>query len=136
MLHTLIMAGGGGTRFWPRSRADRPKQFLHLAGEGTLLQQAPQGALEGAGDFKFKILGHPACGGHQHEENTRLDLRPKQLDQPISSVARRSVSAPVQHDFVRRILAAISGCSRSIDDLVQQGAPAFQEYRPIVELHS
>jgi len=34
------MAGGGGTRFWPRSRAERPKQFLQLAGDGTLLQQA------------------------------------------------------------------------------------------------
>lgn len=40
MLHTLIMAGGGGTRFWPRSRQHRPKQFLQLAGDGTLLQQA------------------------------------------------------------------------------------------------
>jgi mannose-1-phosphate guanylyltransferase len=40
MLHTLIMAGGGGTRFWPRSRRARPKQFLALAGTRTLLQQA------------------------------------------------------------------------------------------------
>src|SRR5262245_43123876 len=40
MLHALIMAGGGGTRFWPRSRVQRPKQFLTLAGEGSLLQQA------------------------------------------------------------------------------------------------
>src|SRR6516165_8768376 len=40
MLHALIMAGGGGTRFWPRSRKKRPKQFLALAGEQTLLQQA------------------------------------------------------------------------------------------------
>jgi mannose-1-phosphate guanylyltransferase len=40
MLHALIMAGGGGTRFWPRSRTKRPKQFLALAGERTLLQQA------------------------------------------------------------------------------------------------
>jgi mannose-1-phosphate guanylyltransferase len=40
MLHALIMAGGGGTRFWPRSRQARPKQFLRLAGERTLLQQA------------------------------------------------------------------------------------------------
>lgn len=39
MLHTLIMAGGGGTRFWPRSRQHRPKQFLNLTGDGTLLQQ-------------------------------------------------------------------------------------------------
>ena len=40
MLHAMIMAGGGGTRFWPRSRAERPKQFLTLAGDRTLLQQA------------------------------------------------------------------------------------------------
>jgi mannose-1-phosphate guanylyltransferase len=38
MLHALIMAGGGGTRFWPRSRARRPKQFLTLTGDRTLLQ--------------------------------------------------------------------------------------------------
>jgi mannose-1-phosphate guanylyltransferase len=40
MLHAMIMAGGGGTRFWPRSRQQRPKQFLTLGGERTLLQQA------------------------------------------------------------------------------------------------
>jgi mannose-1-phosphate guanylyltransferase len=40
MLHALIMAGGGGTRFWPRSRQKRPKQFLKLGGGQTLLQQA------------------------------------------------------------------------------------------------
>jgi mannose-1-phosphate guanylyltransferase len=40
MLHAMIMAGGGGTRFWPRSRQRRPKQFLALTGERTLLQLA------------------------------------------------------------------------------------------------
>jgi mannose-1-phosphate guanylyltransferase len=40
MLHAMIMAGGGGTRFWPRSRERRPKQFLKLGGERSLLQQA------------------------------------------------------------------------------------------------
>jgi mannose-1-phosphate guanylyltransferase len=40
MLHAMIMAGGGGTRFWPRSRQKRPKQFLTLAGDRSLLQQA------------------------------------------------------------------------------------------------
>ena len=38
MLHAMIMAGGGGTRFWPRSRAKRPKQFLSFSGDRTLLQ--------------------------------------------------------------------------------------------------
>src|SRR5215208_3522557 len=38
MLHAMIMAGGGGTRFWPRSRSARPKQFLTFSGDRTLLQ--------------------------------------------------------------------------------------------------
>jgi mannose-1-phosphate guanylyltransferase len=34
----VILSGGGGTRLWPLSRPDRPKQFLPLAEERTLLQ--------------------------------------------------------------------------------------------------
>ncbi len=34
----VIMAGGRGTRFWPLSRASRPKQLLPLAGERSLLR--------------------------------------------------------------------------------------------------
>jgi mannose-1-phosphate guanylyltransferase len=39
MLHAVIMAGGAGTRFWPESRADRPKQLLRLAGDETMLER-------------------------------------------------------------------------------------------------
>lgn len=39
-VHAVILAGGKGERFWPRSRGQRPKQFLRICGEGTLLQQA------------------------------------------------------------------------------------------------
>ena len=38
MLHAVIMAGGSGTRFWPASRKDRPKQFLQLAADRPLLR--------------------------------------------------------------------------------------------------
>lgn len=38
MLHAVIMAGGSGTRFWPLSRAARPKQLLDLVGGRTMLQ--------------------------------------------------------------------------------------------------
>ena len=37
-LFTLIMAGGSGTRFWPRSKAAKPKQYLNLFGTDSLLQ--------------------------------------------------------------------------------------------------
>lgn len=37
--YALILAGGSGTRFWPLSRNDKPKQLLDLFGDGTLLTQ-------------------------------------------------------------------------------------------------
>jgi mannose-1-phosphate guanylyltransferase len=38
-LYGVIMAGGQGTRFWPRSRRIRPKQLLNIVGEKTMLEQ-------------------------------------------------------------------------------------------------
>ena len=38
MLCALIMAGGKGTRFWPLSTEDKPKQFLKLIGDKTMIQ--------------------------------------------------------------------------------------------------
>jgi mannose-1-phosphate guanylyltransferase len=35
----VILAGGSGTRFWPRSRRTRAKQVLALDGESTMIQQ-------------------------------------------------------------------------------------------------
>jgi mannose-1-phosphate guanylyltransferase len=37
-LYALVMAGGGGTRLWPISRRDHPKQMLPLIGERTMFQ--------------------------------------------------------------------------------------------------
>jgi mannose-1-phosphate guanylyltransferase len=38
-LYAVIMAGGQGTRFWPRSRRKMPKQLLNIVGEKTMLEQ-------------------------------------------------------------------------------------------------
>ena len=38
-LYAVIMAGGSGTRFWPRSRRDRPKQLLNITGDEILLRK-------------------------------------------------------------------------------------------------
>lgn len=38
MLCALIMAGGKGTRFWPKSTEEMPKQFLNLIDEKTMIQ--------------------------------------------------------------------------------------------------
>lgn len=40
MMYAVILAGGSGTRLWPRSREQWPKQFLDLGSGRTMLQEA------------------------------------------------------------------------------------------------
>ena len=35
----VILSGGAGSRLWPLSRADYPKQFLPLSGADTMIQE-------------------------------------------------------------------------------------------------
>jgi len=35
----LILAGGSGTRFWPKSTKDKPKQFLRIISDRTMIQE-------------------------------------------------------------------------------------------------
>ena len=46
----VILCGGAGTRLWPLSRLDRPKQLVRLGGETSLLQET---ALRVAGRAAF-----------------------------------------------------------------------------------
>ena len=39
MIHIIIMAGGVGSRFWPMSTPDYPKQFVDVMGVGRSLIQ-------------------------------------------------------------------------------------------------
>jgi mannose-1-phosphate guanylyltransferase len=47
----VILAGGSGTRFWPRSRRSRAKQVLVLDGERSMIQQTVD---------RLKTLANPA----------------------------------------------------------------------------
>ena len=37
-IYAVVMAGGVGSRFWPKSRERSPKQFLEITGSGTMIQ--------------------------------------------------------------------------------------------------
>ncbi len=39
MLHPVVLSGGSGTRLWPLSRQNQPKQFLSLIGDRSLFQE-------------------------------------------------------------------------------------------------
>jgi len=53
----VILCGGSGTRLWPLSRESYPKQFLHLHGEGSLLQQTLR-RCNGPGTLPPLLLTH------------------------------------------------------------------------------
>lgn len=40
--YSIIMAGGGGTRFWPLSRQSMPKQLLNLSGNNVMINETIQ----------------------------------------------------------------------------------------------
>ena len=48
-MYVVIMAGGGGTRLWPLSSPERPKPFLPLLGDRTLLQMTVDRLLRDGG---------------------------------------------------------------------------------------
>ncbi len=51
-VYALILAGGAGTRFWPASRARRPKQLLPLASESPLIVETIERILNLVGGWK------------------------------------------------------------------------------------
>ncbi len=52
----VIMAGGRGERFWPKSRRSFPKQFLNLIGDKSMIQHAYARALEIVDEDKIFVV--------------------------------------------------------------------------------
>lgn len=52
----VIMAGGGGTRFWPLSRQRKPKQMLNLSGGGLMINEAVERMAEVIGKSNIFIV--------------------------------------------------------------------------------
>ena len=65
----IIMAGGRGTRFWPLSRAARPKQLLALAGGSSLLRETYERVAPLVGPERMLVI----TSGEQGEA-TRAEL--------------------------------------------------------------
>ncbi len=54
-VYAVVMAGGVGSRFWPRSREKSPKQLLEIAAKGTMIQNTVK-RIESLVDSKHTII--------------------------------------------------------------------------------
>ena len=66
--HLVIMAGGVGSRFWPMSTTDRPKQFIDVLGIGRSLRQVrwTRTSRKCMGSHKSKVCRHRTRAVTQH----------------------------------------------------------------------
>lgn len=72
--YCVIMAGGVGTRFWPLSRRQKPKQFLDILGTGkTLLRMTYERFLEFIPKENFIIVTNENYRNLVHEQLPEVD---------------------------------------------------------------
>lgn len=117
MLHAIIMAGGTGTRFWPASTKDTPKQLLQLVGDASLVRQT------------IDRLGDVAPPGHRLVvSNKRLvSAIHKQLPElPAAAI----VGEPCKRDTAPCIGLAAMLVSRHDPDATMVVMPADHVIRP------
>ena len=86
----VIMAGGSGTRFWPASTADKPKQFLSLFGENSLLQQSYDRLAAVLPPERILVLTSA-----EHAGITRLQLPQLPEENVVAEPMRRDTAAAV-----------------------------------------
>ena len=120
MLHAVIMAGGGGTRFWPRSRKARPKQFLTLTGDRSLLQMAMD---------RIEALAPP----ERTWVITGEAYRAETANQLPSLPADRIVGEPCGRDTAPCIGLGAALIAREDPDAVMLTTPADHVIEPVQE---
>ena len=86
----IIMAGGIGTRFWPLSTEDRPKQFLNLFDERSLLQKSYDRIAGLIPDERILVLTNQRFAGLVREQLPQIPT-----ENVIGEPMRRDTAAAV-----------------------------------------
>lgn len=125
-MHAVILAGGRGTRFWPRSRTRTPKQLLNIVGRTTMIEQTVARL-------------HPLISGHRTWTVTNAE-QARALRALLPAAARKNVlTEPIGRNTAAAIaLAAIHIRHAAHGDALMAVLPAdhyiadAERYRAIV----
>jgi mannose-1-phosphate guanylyltransferase/mannose-6-phosphate isomerase len=112
-LRALILAGGSGTRLWPRSTNERPKPFLALTGGDSLLRETFRRAAALAGAENVFVSGRAA----------NAPLLTAELPEVIPS---RFVLEPVRRNTAPAVTLSALAASEDAPDTVLAVLPSDQ----------
>jgi len=94
---TVIIAGGSGTRLWPLSTSEKPKQFLVVDASGRSLLQKTYDRVKNISDVVYLVTSAPIA------DETKRQL-PEIVDNIVSEPSRKGI-ANALYLGIRQILA-------------------------------
>lgn len=112
-LQPVILCGGSGTRLWPLSREQYPKQLLTLSGEHSMLQDTALRVHGNLGEKNVEILAPLIVGNEEYrfitaEQLRQVDIQPQAL--LLEPCGRNTAPALT--------LAAIAACADGNDPVL------------------
>jgi mannose-1-phosphate guanylyltransferase len=97
--YVIIMAGGIGSRFWPLSRREKPKQFLDILGTGeTLIQQTYRRFTQACPAENIYIV---TSSEHKHLVEEQLDINPANV---LAEPFRRNTAPCIAYGTFRILM--------------------------------
>lgn len=120
MLHAVVMAGGAGTRFWPASRQDRPKQLLDLAGDRTMIRATVDRFAEWIPPQRTLVV-------------TNRRLVPAMREQLSELPAEAVLGEPCKRDTAPCVGVAAAWVAKFDPEAVMVVAPADHVISPVAE---
>jgi mannose-1-phosphate guanylyltransferase len=116
----VIMAGGAGTRFWPLSTHTRPKQFLQLVGDSSLLQQSYARARALTAPERILVLTNAGYAEQVREQLPELD-------------AANVIGEPMRRDTAAAVCLGALLCRHRFADPVMVVLTADHRIEPLEE---
>ena len=124
----VILSGGSGSRLWPLSRAQRPKQFLSLTGDNSLFQQT----LERVCD----IEGHQAQLSPIVVANTDHRFLVAEQCREMAIEPMSLILEPVARNTAPAIAVAAMAAMQKSDDPVMLVLPSDHTFSDVAAFHS
>lgn len=93
----IIMAGGGGTRFWPLSRKETPKQLLNLDGRDIMINEAIERLGQVVGNDNIFIVTNKSQA-EKMEKYTQNKIKPQNI---LSEPSARNTAACIGYAAIK-----------------------------------